>query len=49
MAVFVNAIGNAKTLNSDTKNDLLSETHMTSYQYTYADTQPNVWGAGTHS
>lgn len=29
-------IGNAKTLNSDTKNDLLSETHMTSYQYTIA-------------
>lgn len=49
MAVFANTIGNAKTLNSDTKNDLLSETHMTSYQYTYVDTQPNVCGAGAHS
>jgi hypothetical protein len=25
--------GNAKTLNSSTKNDLLTETHMTNYQY----------------
>jgi hypothetical protein len=29
-------IGNAKTLNSNKHHDLLSETHMTSYQYTYA-------------
>ncbi|RDH27136.1 MFS general substrate transporter [Aspergillus welwitschiae] len=29
-------IGNAKILNQDTGNDLLSETHMTSYQYTVA-------------
>jgi hypothetical protein len=29
-------IGNAKTLNSSTKNDLLDETGMTSYQYTIA-------------
>ncbi|OJJ46383.1 hypothetical protein ASPZODRAFT_132477 [Penicilliopsis zonata CBS 506.65] len=29
-------IGNAKILNADTHNDLLSETHMTSYQYTIA-------------
>jgi hypothetical protein len=27
-------IGNAKILNEDTNNDLLSETNMTSYQYT---------------
>lgn len=27
-------LGNAKILNSDTHNDLLSETNMTSYQYT---------------
>lgn len=27
-------LGNAKILNSDTGNDLLSETNMTSYQYT---------------
>jgi hypothetical protein len=29
-------IGNAKVLNSETHNDLLQETHMTSYQYTIA-------------
>ncbi|KAJ7653756.1 major facilitator superfamily domain-containing protein [Mycena rosella] len=29
-------IGNAKILNSETHNDLLSETHMTSFQYTIA-------------
>ncbi|EED19035.1 MFS transporter, putative [Talaromyces stipitatus ATCC 10500] len=29
-------IGNAKILNSDTHNDLLTETHMTNYQYTVA-------------
>ncbi|KAJ5708120.1 hypothetical protein N7488_007921 [Penicillium malachiteum] len=29
-------IGNAKLLNADTGNDLLSETHMTSYDYTIA-------------
>ncbi|GAB7346466.1 hypothetical protein MBLNU457_5157t1 [Dothideomycetes sp. NU457] len=29
-------IGNAKTLNSDKKHDLLSQTHMTNYQYTLA-------------
>ncbi|KAJ7849616.1 MFS transporter [Mycena leptocephala] len=29
-------IGNAKILNSETHNDLLSETHMTSFQYTVA-------------
>ncbi|KAJ9256135.1 hypothetical protein DTO207G8_2705 [Paecilomyces variotii] len=29
-------IGNAKVLNSETHNDLLSETHMTSYEYTIA-------------
>ncbi|KAJ7049731.1 MFS transporter [Mycena amicta] len=29
-------IGNAKVLNSETHNDLLSETHMTSFQYTIA-------------
>jgi hypothetical protein len=29
-------IGNAKTLNSNKHHDLLPETHMTSYQYTYA-------------
>ncbi|PMD66800.1 MFS transporter-like protein [Hyaloscypha bicolor E] len=29
-------IGNAKTLNSNKHHDLLSETHMTSYQYTIA-------------
>lgn len=29
-------IGNAKVLNASTKNDLLSETHMTAYQYTIA-------------
>ncbi|KAF7373045.1 F-box domain-containing protein [Mycena sanguinolenta] len=29
-------IGNAKILNSETHNDLLSETHMTAYQYTIA-------------
>lgn len=29
-------IGNAKILNSSSHNDLLSETHMTSYQYTIA-------------
>ncbi|KAI5464418.1 major facilitator superfamily domain-containing protein [Mariannaea sp. PMI_226] len=29
-------IGNAKVLNAVTKNDLLSETHMTAYQYTIA-------------
>jgi len=29
-------IGNAKVLNSSTHNDLLSETHMTAYQYTIA-------------
>lgn len=29
-------IGNAKVLNANTKNDLLSETHMTNYQYTIA-------------
>jgi hypothetical protein len=27
-------LGNAKILNADTDNDLLSETHMTDYQYT---------------
>lgn len=27
-------LGNAKTLNSNTHDDLLSDTHMTSYQYT---------------
>jgi hypothetical protein len=26
--------GNAKILNADTHNDLLTETHMTNYQYT---------------
>jgi MFS family permease len=29
-------IGNAKVLNASTHNDLLSETHMTAYQYTIA-------------
>lgn len=29
-------VGNAKVLNADTHNDLLSETAMTSYQYTIA-------------
>lgn len=29
-------IGNAKVLNSSTHNDLLSETHMTAYEYTIA-------------
>lgn len=29
-------IGNAKILNSTTHNDLLSETHMTDYQYVIA-------------
>ncbi|KAF7322123.1 MFS domain-containing protein [Mycena kentingensis (nom. inval.)] len=29
-------IGNARVLNSETHNDLLSETHMTAYQYTIA-------------
>lgn len=29
-------IGNAKVLNSSTGNDLLSETHMTAFQYTIA-------------
>ena len=29
-------IGNAKVLNADTGNDLLSETHMTNYQYIVA-------------
>lgn len=29
-------IGNAKVLNSETHNDLLQETHMTTYQYTIA-------------
>ncbi|KUJ15966.1 MFS transporter-like protein [Mollisia scopiformis] len=29
-------IGNAKTLNANTHDDLLSDTHMTSYQYTIA-------------
>ncbi|EPE30844.1 MFS general substrate transporter [Glarea lozoyensis ATCC 20868] len=29
-------IGNAKTLNSSTKNDLLTETHMTNFQYIIA-------------
>ncbi|KII95652.1 hypothetical protein PLICRDRAFT_34577 [Plicaturopsis crispa FD-325 SS-3] len=29
-------IGNAKILNAETKNDLLSETHMTSFQFTIA-------------
>ncbi|KAE8420447.1 major facilitator superfamily domain-containing protein [Aspergillus pseudocaelatus] len=29
-------IGNAKVLNKDTDNDLLSETHMSNYQYTIA-------------
>ncbi|KAF2169422.1 hypothetical protein M409DRAFT_65091 [Zasmidium cellare ATCC 36951] len=29
-------IGNAKVLNEDTGNDLLTETHMTNYQYTIA-------------
>lgn len=29
-------IGNAKVLNAATKNDLLTETHMTNYQYTIA-------------
>ncbi|RAO65268.1 uncharacterized protein BHQ10_001280 [Talaromyces amestolkiae] len=29
-------IGNAKILNADTHNDLLTETHMTNYQYTIA-------------
>ncbi|KAJ5812488.1 hypothetical protein N7474_008789 [Penicillium riverlandense] len=29
-------IGNAKTLNSDTRNDLLDETHMTDHQYIIA-------------
>ncbi|KAG8630689.1 hypothetical protein KVT40_002308 [Elsinoe batatas] len=29
-------VGNAKTLNASTKNDLLSETRMTEYQYTIA-------------
>ena len=28
-------IGNAKTLNASTKNDLLSETRMTNFEYTF--------------
>lgn len=36
MAVFVDmlGIGNAKILNEDTGNDLLTETKMSSYEYT---------------
>ncbi|EAL84572.1 putative MFS transporter [Aspergillus fumigatus] len=34
--VLILGIGNAKILNQDTHNDLLSETKMTSYQYTIA-------------
>lgn len=28
-------IGNAKVLNASTRDDLLSETHMSTYEYTY--------------
>lgn len=40
--------GNAKILNEDTGDDLLSETNMTSYQFTYALVDSHVTSMAYH-